>query len=253
MKAAAVAAQRGHQVTLHEQAKHLGGQALLAQLLPGRADFGGIATNLSRECQRAGVDIRKNSSLSARGLAESDADVVVLATGATPAKPRIEGADEAHVVDAWSVVSDKANVGASVVIADCRCDWIGLGLAEKLARAGCRVRLAANGAIPGEGIHYITRDMWIGTLHKLGVEMIPFVRLFGADAESVYLQHTINAEAIVLDNVDTVVTVSPNKRVADLEAVAHRTGVEVHLIGDCLSPRTAEEAVLEGLRIGAAL
>ncbi len=28
---------------------------------------------------------------------------------------------------------------------------------------------------------------------------------------------------------------------------------EVHGIGDCLAPRTVEEAVLEGLRVGAAI
>ena len=30
-------------------------------------------------------------------------------------------------------------------------------------------------------------------------------------------------------------------------------GGEVHRIGDCLAPRTAEEAVLEGLKAGAAI
>jgi len=30
-------------------------------------------------------------------------------------------------------------------------------------------------------------------------------------------------------------------------------GVEVHMIGDCLSPRTAEEAVFDGLRAGVAV
>ena len=49
MKAAAVAAERGHEVTLYEARARLGGQALLAQLLPGRAEFGGIVTNLERE------------------------------------------------------------------------------------------------------------------------------------------------------------------------------------------------------------
>ena len=45
----------------------------------------------------------------------------------------------------------------------------------------------------GEGIHFVTRNMWIGVLHKLGVEMIPFARLFGVDADHAYFQHTINA------------------------------------------------------------
>ena len=54
MKAAAVAAERGHDVTLYEASARLGGQALLAQLLPGRAEFGGIVTNLAREMELAG-------------------------------------------------------------------------------------------------------------------------------------------------------------------------------------------------------
>ncbi len=29
--------------------------------------------------------------------------------------------------------------------------------------------------------------------------------------------------------------------------------LELHLAGDCLAPRTAEEAVLEGLKVGCAL
>ena len=46
MKAAAIAAARGHEVTLFERAHRLGGQALLAQQLPGREEFGGIVDNL---------------------------------------------------------------------------------------------------------------------------------------------------------------------------------------------------------------
>ena len=38
-----------------------------------------------------------------------------------------------------------------------------------------------------------------------------------------------------------------------LEAELGGLGLEIHLIGDCLTPRTAEEAVLEGLRAGVAV
>ncbi|MCZ6637475.1 MAG: FAD-dependent oxidoreductase, partial [Alphaproteobacteria bacterium] len=40
MKAAAVAAEMGHRVVLHEASARLGGQVLLAQTLPGRSEFG---------------------------------------------------------------------------------------------------------------------------------------------------------------------------------------------------------------------
>ncbi len=61
MKAAAVAAQRGHDVTLCEATAQLGGQVNLAQLLPRRAEFGGASTNLQREMQLAGVEVRRNT------------------------------------------------------------------------------------------------------------------------------------------------------------------------------------------------
>lgn len=254
MKAAAVAAERGHDVTLHEAEGQLGGQARLAQLLPGRMEFGGIITNLAREMELAGVKVVKNSRVDAALVAREAPDAVVLATGAVPRRPPIEGdADAQHLVDAWQVLRGEANVGPSVVVADWRCDWIGLGIAEKLARDGCRVRLCVNGYMPGQTIQPYVRDGWVGTLHKLGVEIIPYVRLFGADADTVYLQHTTSGEPVVIEEVDTLVLSLGHERVAALEdALADYPG-ELHLIGDCLAPRTAEEAVFEGLKVASAL
>jgi hypothetical protein len=41
--------------------------------------------------------------------------------------------------------------------------------------------------------------------------------------------------------------------VDSLESDLQSLGLEMHLIGDCLSPRTAEEAVLEGFRVAVEL
>ncbi|MFI5019594.1 MAG: oxidoreductase, partial [Dongiales bacterium] len=49
MKAAAIAAPRGPEVTLYQAAPRRGGQALQAQQLPGRAQFGGLVPNHARE------------------------------------------------------------------------------------------------------------------------------------------------------------------------------------------------------------
>ena len=253
MKAAAVAAERGHDVTLCESANALGGQILLAQLLPGRAEFGGIVTNLEQEMKLAGVEVRKGTQVT-RALIDAEApDAVIVATGARPAVPEIEGADEAHVVEAWRVLQDEANVGHSVVIADWRCDWIGLGLAEKLARAGCRVRLAVNGNMAGQTITDFIRDHWVGVLHDLGVETVTYARPYGADADSAYFQHTTSGKPIVFDEVDTLVTALGHEPATELEKALEGWGGEVHYAGDCLNPRTVEEAVLEGLKVGFAV
>jgi 2,4-dienoyl-CoA reductase-like NADH-dependent reductase (Old Yellow Enzyme family) len=253
MKAAMVAANRGHRVTLYEAARQLGGQILLAQLLPGRAEFGGVATNLAGEVERAAVRVVLNTVVDQALVVAEAPDAVVIATGATSRLPRLEQSDGAHMVDAWDVIKGEANVGASVVIADWRCDWIGLGVAEKLARDGCSVRLAVSGVVPGEAIQDTVRDHWNGELHKLGVKMIHYMRLYGADDNAVYFQHMISGEAVVLDRVDTLVTSYATRgERALLDGLAGYDG-EMVAIGDCVSPRTVEEAVLEGLRIASAL
>jgi NADPH-dependent 2,4-dienoyl-CoA reductase/sulfur reductase-like enzyme len=241
-------------VTLFEKESRLGGQALLAQLLPDRNEFGGIVTNFAREMEIHGVDVRLNANMDAAGIQQMAADVVILATGARPQLPQLEGFEEdAHIVDSWAVIRGEANVGKSVVIWDWRSDWVGLGLAQMLAENGCHVRLAVNGIVAGERIPSMVRDHAMGELHKLGVEVIPYVRLFGADADSVFFQHITSKQPVILEGVDTLVSHHAPRRVAGLEVELLDLGLAPIAIGDCVNPRTAEEAVLEGMRAAMAI
>jgi 2,4-dienoyl-CoA reductase-like NADH-dependent reductase (Old Yellow Enzyme family) len=253
LKAAAIAAERGHDVSLHERNRQLGGQVLLAQRLPGRAEFGGIITNLDHEARRAGAQIILGSDVTADLIKREQPDAIILATGARPRIPEIMGAEDAHIVTAWQVLRDEANVGARVIIADWRCDWIGMGIAEKLAREGRHVRLCVNGYMAGQNIQSYVRDIWLGVLHDLRVEIIPMVRLAGVDGETAYFEHVSSDAPIEMGAVETIVLALGHDAETGLEdALADYKG-QILLAGDCAAPRTAEEAVLEGLQAGLAV
>ena len=115
------------------------------------------------------------------------------------------------------------------------------------------MRLGVNGYMPGQSLQQYVRAHWLGTIHKLGVEVIPMVRLFGADAESVYFQHTANNEPVVCENADTLVLSLGHDAVDELDAALCDLKCERTMIGDCIGPRSAEEAVLEGLKAGLAV
>jgi 2,4-dienoyl-CoA reductase-like NADH-dependent reductase (Old Yellow Enzyme family) len=253
MKAAAVAAERGHHVTLYEQAAHLGGQALLAARLPQREEFGGIVTNLEREVHAAGVDVRTGVQMTAASVRAADPDVVIIATGARSHMPDIEMSSSAHVVDAWQVITDEVECGDSVVVADWRGDWIGLGLALKLVQTGRRVRLATVANCAGINVQHYVRDPLIGELSRLGVEFTHYARLAGADEDTAYFQHASGGHAIEFRDTDTLVVCYGHRSVMDLSLALEDWDTEVHCIGDALAPRTAEEAVLEGLKVGCAI
>lgn len=248
MKAAAVAAQRGHRVTLCEAAKRLGGQALLAQLLPGRGEFGGLVTNLSMELERAGVEVRTGTRMDRALIAAAAPDVVVLATGAVPYRPPFAGGG-LQVIDAWQVLTNAAEPGQSVVVIDWRADWIGIGIAERLAQSGRTVRLAVSGIAVGETLPLYVRDSAVASLHRLGVTTMPYMRLHGCDEDAVYLQHIASGEAVVVESIDTVVLCTGHTPVTDLADTLDDLELTTFVIGDAASPRTAEEAVFEGLRI----
>ncbi|UVL87256.1 oxidoreductase [Pseudomonas sichuanensis] len=252
MKAAAVAAARGHQVTLYEASAQLGGQVLLAQLLPRRSEFGGASTNLQREMQLAGVEVVRNTRVD-RALVERERpDAVIVATGAEPYWPAFERGGELQVVDAWQVLRDQVKLGRSVLVVDWRCDWIGPGIAERLVRAGHQVQLAVNGTHCGESLPLYVRDQLAGELHKLGIPITPYARLYGCDDNSVYLQHTASGEAMIFEGIDTLVLCQGHQPV-DTLAEQIKDLTQVQRIGDCLAPRTAEEAIHEGLKVAAAL
>lgn len=247
LKAASIAARAGHHVTLYEAQSQLGGQVLLAMKLPGRTEFGGLATNLTREVELAGVTVVRNTRVDRTLVQAESPDVVIVATGARPYTPPFENYGEMPVLNAWDVLGGEAKVGRSVLVADWRCDWIGMGIAEQLALNGHQVKLAVNGLHAGQALQSYTRDSMAARLHRLGVEVIPYMRLHGCDDDTVYMQHIVSGDAVEFADIHSLVLCQGH--LPD-DALANQISdlTTVHLVGDALAARTAEEAVYDGLK-----
>lgn len=173
--------------------------------MPHRAEFGGIITNLTREMELAGVDILKCTEVTEDSITDFAPETVIVVTGATSRWSEFDGRDDAHVLDAWQVPQGDADVGISVVVADWRADWISIGIAGLLAQNGHSVRLAVNGYMAGQSIQMHVRDASIARLRGLGVKTLPFMRLFGADEDCVYLQHIMTDEGAICEGMGTLV------------------------------------------------
>jgi pyruvate/2-oxoglutarate dehydrogenase complex dihydrolipoamide dehydrogenase (E3) component len=197
----------------------------------------------------AGVDVRRSTPVTRAFVEQERPDAVIIATGATARRPEFEGSDSAHIVTAWQAMKGEANIGGRVVIAEWKGDWIGMGLAEKLAREGRKVTLATEMTMAGQALPFYVRDEMVARLHRAGVEIVPYARLYGTDAETVYFHHASSSEPIVMEGVETLVLSQGHESARMLHDDLKVTDVAIHIIGDALAPRTAEEAVLDGLKL----
>ena len=124
-------------------------------------------------------------------------------------------------------------------------------MAEQLALTGSQVTLCTNAALAGETLQLYTRNHYVGRLHKLVVNIITHARLFGVDDDTVYLQNTLTQEAMPIEGISTVILALGHQSV-DLSLPSEDDDVSIKIIhiGDCVSPRTAEEAIYEGFLAG---
>jgi 2,4-dienoyl-CoA reductase (NADPH2) len=138
LSCAAVAAERGHEVTLFESARQLGGQFNLAKVVPGKQEFAESVAYYAERLRRLKVEVRL--SRAADDAALEAFDEVVIATGVDPRKPAIPGIDHPKVASYVEVLSGRVEPGREVAIIGM--GGIGFDVALYLLERGSRAPLA---------------------------------------------------------------------------------------------------------------
>jgi 2,4-dienoyl-CoA reductase (NADPH2) len=254
LQAASAAAERGHRVVLFERDDQLGGQARLAATVPSRAEFGDIVRNLVHACRTAQVDVRLGAGADAAAVLAERPDVVIVATGAEPARPYWAPEDATTIVDVRDVLEDRARPEGVVVVIDELGFHQATSVAELLADRGCTVQVVTPGMIVGQDLG-VTLDLehWNVRAAAKNIEQrTDLVPMAWADGVLTLLHHPTGVNVDV--QCDWVVLAVPPQPVEVLyHELRHVAGLEVHRIGDCVAPRRAHAAVVEGARVGASL
>lgn len=131
---ATVAAERGHSVTLFDQAKEIGGQFNYAKRVPGKEEFYETIRYYNKMMEKHGVDVRLNTKVDADMLRQGGFDEVVIATGISPRTPNLKGIDHPKCVSYIDVLTGKVEVGKKVAIMGA--GGIGFDVAEFVTHAG---------------------------------------------------------------------------------------------------------------------
>jgi dimethylglycine catabolism A len=181
LEAARIAAERGHTVTLFEARDALGGQIALTRAVPWRQNMTGITRWLEAQVRKKGVTVRLNAAADVAAVLAETPDVVIIATGGSPAVPEIGGAD--LCVPSWRVLDGSVPPGTNVLLYDEMGLHTGAGCAEMMGRAGSAVELVTPDRAVAHEVGHLTHVAYLRKLYESNVIQTPNMRLAGAYAE----------------------------------------------------------------------
>ena len=269
MEAARVSALRGHDVTLWEKSDELGGVALLAAKPPRREEFGELPRWLIGQLPKAGVKVKLGQTADEKSVRKFKPDVLIGATGAVPEIPRdIPGWNLPNVTTVYDVLRGKYQTGNRVLVLGY--DTPVLECAEWLADQGKKVYLVSGyktqiwddpeSALANDKNGFTARYVFMNFLRDK-IEFLPYMMVKEIRQDSVVISKTGeqypcathvrigDLEDKVLD-VDSVIIQLKMKPVRTWFSALENSIPETYLIGDCLEPRKAIDAMEEGARIG---
>jgi 2,4-dienoyl-CoA reductase (NADPH2) len=260
-KAALVAANRGHEVTLYDRDERLGGIYRLVARSPIKSEVERLFTYFERALPKAGVQINLHTEVTPEMVEKSKPDVAVIAVGADPKRPaKVRGIKGPNVVSAEDVMSGQAEVGDRVAIWTCsyHCRYTcgakvepiagdptsanshysyactaGYGAtdtAEHLASQGKLVSIVTERETVVPGMGYTSRNYLLKRFYRENVRVCSNVKVKTITEEGIVLE---KAGITFLLNADTIIVsvgASPRR---DLAKSLKGKVPEIYKLGDC--------------------
>jgi 2,4-dienoyl-CoA reductase (NADPH2) len=254
LKAATVAARRGHKVTLLEKSERLGGQVVWAARAAPRAEFGDIVRNLMHELEQLDVEVRMGEAATADAILAGNPDAVIVATGSSPDRAGIPGGDAPGVADVSDILSGRVTPEGRALVIDRLGFHEATSTAEYMAEQGCEVEVVTQTLFVGQDLGVsLDLENWYRAARRLGITCTPNHSVLSIQDGVVTALHNYSGQMVEFPRADTVVLAIHRKADCDLYTSLHGTVPELHRIGDCVAPRRAHAAIIEGERAGRAV
>ena len=286
LAAATTLAERGHSVTLYDQAAEIGGQFNMAKRIPGKEEFAETLRYFRHRIADTGVQLRLGIRADAAALKGAGFDAVIVATGVNPRILHTPGFDDPRVLSYIDVLRDNKPVGKRVAIIGA--GGIGFDMGEFLVENapspttdvdrwarewGVDLAMEHRGGLveakpePAErevfllqrsegrlGARLNKTTGWVhrATLKAKQVRMIGGVSYQRFDDAGLHITVNGKAQTLSVDNVVVCAGQEPNRTLAD-ELIA--AGMPTHVIGgaDVAAELDAKRAIAQGTQLAASL
>lgn len=270
MQAARVAALRGHEVSLWEKGRYLGGSLPLAGMVKGFEieDVMEVVDFLKKQVAKLGVDVKLGKETDAGSIAEAKPDVVILATGGEPVLPDVRGVDGRNVIRSRDLYGTlrfylrifgpkllrrltrfRMPVGKRAVIIGGAIQGCQLG--EFLVKRGRHVTIVDTEGELGKGMYPERKTRLFFWFDKKGVTRIEGARLVKITRDGLTVEtREGDTRLLEADNVICALPFAANHEL--LESLKGQVP-EIYAIGDCDSPGLIPDATGAGWRVGNAI
>lgn len=262
MYTAVTAAERGHDVTVWEKSKQIGGQLNLAVVSPGKQEMCKWLTHLNYRAKKAGVKFEFKKEATVENVKEFAPDAVVVATGATPLIPTfIKGVGDYPIITTHDILSRKVTIPKGTVCilggGEVACETAEMLMADarpnSFATTGSigdvEVTLVEMQPQLMTGVCLPNRNIALANLRREGVKSYINSKVLEVTEHEVKIQHKDGTEEW-LKGFDYIVLGLGSRKYDPLSEELKAFVPEVHVIGDAIKPGQSSDAMHQGFHVG---